>query len=120
MRARQIGDWLRQRRLGVALAVGTGAAVGPPLTSRGLPFHDSAGIIGLGGALALRDDPTAAIRTFYDLDIRAYPSALYFGWAYLAGVLGISVETAFSCFTALLCVAALPLATWLLLRAFGR
>ena len=112
--------WLRGRLLLVALVVGSCAAVMPLLMTRVLPFHDSAGIIGLGGALALRNDPSAAVRTFYDLDIRAYPSALYFGWAYLAGALGISVEIAFGVFVALFCLVALPWAMWLLLRAFGR
>jgi hypothetical protein len=120
MRAPRLWEQLRRHRLGVALAVGVVAAVAPLLTTRVYPFHDSAGIVGLGGALALRDDPTAAIRAFYDLDIRAYPSALYFGWAYLAGALGLSIETAFAAFIAILCIAALPLATWLFLRAFQR
>jgi hypothetical protein len=120
MRAPTLLAHLRRHRLGVAMAVGVVAAVAPLLTTRVYPFHDSAGIVGLGGALALRNDPTAAVRAFYDLDIRAYPSALYFGWAYLAGAVGLSVETAFGAFTAIFCIAALPLATWLLLRAFHR
>ena len=120
MRAKALWDHLRRHRLGVAMAIGVLAAVAPLLTTRVYPFHDSAGIVGLGGALALRDDPTAAIRAFYDLNIRAYPSALYFGWAYLAGAIGLSIETAFAAFTAILCIAALPLCTWLLLRAFHR
>ncbi|HEY0714422.1 MAG TPA: hypothetical protein VGF45_17190 [Polyangia bacterium] len=104
----------------LALAVGLVAALAPLTQTRVLPFHDSAGIVGLGGALALRDDPSAQIHTFYDLDIRAYPSALYFGWAYLAGAVGISVETAFSLFLAIFCIAGPPLGLWLLLGAFGR
>jgi hypothetical protein len=104
----------------VALVVGLLASMAPLAQTRVLPFHDSAGIVGLGGALALRDDPAARISAFYDLDIRAYPSALYFGWAYLAGVLGISVETAFSLFLAGFCIAGPPLALWVLLPAFRR
>ncbi len=104
----------------LALAVGILASLLPLLQTRVLPFHDSAGIVGLGGALALRHDPAANIAAFYDLDIRAYPSALYFGWAALAGGFGVSVERAFSGFIALLCLAALPLSLALVLSAFGR
>jgi hypothetical protein len=114
-----LGAW-RSRWLPIAITIGTAAAVAPLLTTRVLPFHDSAGIVGLGGALALRHDAAANIAAFYDLDIRAYPSALYFGWAWLAGALGISVETAFSAFIAIFCVAGPPLAMLLLLRAFDR
>jgi hypothetical protein len=113
-------DRLWRHRNAVAMALGLVLAVAPLLITRVLPFHDSPGIVGLGGALALRDDPAAAIRSFYDIDVRAYPSALYFGWAYLAGAIGIPIDAAFALFMALFCVAALPLSMWLMLRAFHR
>jgi hypothetical protein len=111
---------LAPHAVSLALALGVFGSLLPLLQTRVLPFHDSAGIVGLGGALALRHDPAAAVAAFYDVDVRAYPSALYFGWAWLAGALGVPVELAFSVFIALFCVAALPLSLLLLLRAFGR
>ena len=111
---------LASRWLPICLVAGVVALVLPVLITPVLPFHDSPGIVGLGGALALRDDPTARVRELYAIDIRAYPSALYFGWAALAGALGVSVEWAFSLFLALFCLAGPPLALWLLLDAFQR
>jgi hypothetical protein len=92
----------------------------PVLTTPVLPFHDAPGIVGLGGALALRDDPAARVRDFYQIDIRPYPSALYFGWALLAGALGIPIDWAYSLFLAIFCLAGPPLALLLLLDAFRR
>ena len=62
----------------------------------------------------------ARVRELYDIDIRAYPSSLYFGWAYLAGVVGVPMDVAFSLFTALFSLLGPLLATLLLLSAFGR
>jgi hypothetical protein len=109
-----------QRWWRVGLVVGLLALVVPLLGGRLLPFHDAPGIIGLGGALGLRDDPAARVRELYDIDIRAYPSSLYFGWAYLAGTLGVPMDVAFSLFTALFSLWGPLLATLLLLSAFGR
>jgi hypothetical protein len=104
----------------VGLVAGVIALVVPLCGGRLLPFHDASGIVGLGGALALRDDPAARVRELYDIDIRAYPSSLYFGWAWLAGALGVPVDVAFSIFTALFSLWGPLLATALLLSAFGR
>ena len=104
----------------VALGVGVAMMVLPLLGGRLLPFHDASGIIGLGGALALRDDPAARVRELYDIDIRPYPSSLYFGWAYLAGELGVPMDIAFSVFTAIFSLLGPILAMVLLLSAFGR
>ena len=109
-----------ERWLPLALGLGIALAVLPVLCTPVLPFHDSPGIVGLGGALVLRDDPAARVRDFYQVDIRAYPSALYFGWALLAGGLGLPIDWAFSLFIALFCLAGPPLALYLLLGAFGR
>ncbi len=113
------GGW-SQRWWRVGLMIGVVALVVPLCGGRALPFHDASGIVGLGGALALRDDPAARVRELYDIDIRAYPSSLYFGWAYLAGALGVPMDVAFSVFTALFSLWGPLLATLLLLSAFGR
>ena len=112
--------FLQRRWLAVALAVGGLAIVLPLCQSRVLPFHDASGITGLGGALAHLDDPQARVRELYDLDVRLYPSVLYFGWAAAAGKLGVSTEVAFSVFTALFSLLGPPLAMLALLRAFRR
>jgi hypothetical protein len=96
------------------------ATLAPLAATPVLPFHDMSGIIGLAGALAHFDDPATRVRELFDLDIRAYPSALYFGWGYLAGRLGIPIELAFRVFLAVFGVAGPPLALLVLLRAFGR
>jgi hypothetical protein len=111
---------LARRWLALAFGACLLAVLLPLAQTRVLPFHDASGIVGLGGALAHRDDAAANVRAFYDIDIGAYPSALYFGWAALAGKLGVSVEVAFNLFIALFAVAGPPLAMLLLLRAFGR
>jgi hypothetical protein len=110
----------RQRAWLLALVVGMLALLLPLAGGRVLPFHDASGIIGLSGALALRDDPGARVGEFYDIDIRAYPSSLYFGWAYLAGALGVPMEIAFSVFTAVFILLGPLLAMLLLLSAHGR
>jgi hypothetical protein len=121
---RRFGAWLwaepGQRWWRVGMVMGVLAVVGPLFASRLLPFHDASGIVGLGGALALRDDPAARVPELYDIDIRAYPSSLYFGWAYVAGVLGVPMDIAFSVFTAVFSLWGPLLATLLLLSAFGR
>jgi hypothetical protein len=94
--------------------------VAPVLSTPVSPFHDAAGITGLGGALTLVDDPTARVHDFHDVDIRPYPSILYFGWAWLAGVVGAPVDVAFSIFTALFSLAGPCLALLWLLRVFHR
>lgn len=104
----------------MTLGAGIALLVLPVLASPVLPFHDAPGIVGLGGALALRDDPAARVAELYQLDIRPYPSALYFGWAALAGALGVPVGWAFSLFTAVFSLAGPPLALLLLLDAFRR
>jgi hypothetical protein len=104
----------------VGLGVGVVGLLLPLLGGRLLPFHDASGIIGLGGALALRDDPVARVRELYDIDIRAYPSSLYFGWAWLAGAVGAPMDIAFTVFTALFSLLGPLAATALLLSAFGR
>jgi hypothetical protein len=113
-------SFLARRRLEILFAGCLLMVLAPLTQSRVLPFHDASGIVGLGGALARLDDPEARIPAFYDVDIRPYPSVLYFGWAYLAGKLGLSVETAFSLFMALFSIAGPALGLLLLLRAFGR
>ena len=104
----------------LALAAGILGMLLPLLGGRLLPFHDASGIVGLGGALAWRDDPAARVHEFYDIDIRPYPSTLYFGWAYLAGALGVPMDIAFSVFTAVFTLLGPLLAMVLLLSAFGR
>jgi hypothetical protein len=112
--------FLARRWFAVAFSLGMLAVLLPLCQSRVLPFQDYSGIVGLSGALAHLDDPAARIRDFYTVDIGPYPCATYFGWALLLGKLGISVEVAYSLFIALFAVAGPPLATLLLLRAFGR
>ena len=112
--------WLRRHWLAVAIAAGIAATWLPLLMTRVLPFHDASGIIGLGGALDHRDDPAARIGEFYQLDIRAYPSALYFGWLWLLSNLGIGAELAVSLFIAVFVLAGPPLALLLVLQAFRR
>jgi hypothetical protein len=92
----------------------------PMLVTRVLPFHDSAGIVGLGGVLAHLDDPGTRVRDFFDVDFGAYPSIGYFGWAYLAAKLHVPMDVAFNVFIALFCLAGPPLALWLVLRAFSK
>ncbi len=111
---------LRGRWWALGLAAGVLGLLLPLLGGRLLPFHDASGVIGLGGALALRDDPGARVRELYDIDIRAYPSSLYFGWAYLAGAVGVPMDIAFTVFTALFSLLGPLLAVLLLLSAFGR
>lgn len=111
---------LRRHPVSVALGVGLVIQCLPLLTTRVLPFHDAPGIVGLAGALNHLADPRARIADFYDVDIGAYPSALYFGWAFLLGKLAVPADVAFSVYTALFCLAGPPLALLLLLRAFGR
>lgn len=113
-------SFLARRWFETAFGLGLLAVLAPLFMTRVLPFHDASGIIGLGGALAHLDQPEARIREFYDLDIRAYPSVLYFGWAYLAGRAGVPVEIAMSVFLGLFAIAGPPLALLLLLRAYGR
>jgi hypothetical protein len=119
-RGDRISGWLRRHWLWVAIAAGIAATWLPLLMTRVLPFHDASGIIGLGGALNHRDNPAARIHEFYQLDIRAYPSALYFGWLWLLGNLGIGAEPAVSLFIALFVLAGPPLALMLVLHSFGR
>jgi hypothetical protein len=111
---------LRARWVAAALAVGLAVQCLPVLVTRVLPFHDSAGIVGLGGVLAHLDDPRTQVRAFFDVDFGAYPSIGYFGWAWLAAALHVPVDVAFNVFIALFCLAGPPLALWLVLRAFGR
>src|SRR3954469_10232503 len=85
----------------VTFSICLAAVLLPLCQSRVLPFQDYSGIVGLGGALAHLDDPGARIRGLYDIDIAATPCALYFGWAWLAGKLGVPVEVAFDLFIAL-------------------
>jgi hypothetical protein len=111
--------WSR-RWFAISFAAGLVLVLLPLLQSRVLPFHDSSGIVGLGGALALRDDPTARVRELYDLDIRPYPSALFFAWAWLAGAAGVPMDVAMSLFLAVFALAGAPLALLLLLDACHR
>ena len=104
----------------MAIAAGITATWLPLLMTRVLPFHDASGIIGLGGALNHRDDPAARVGEFYQLDIRAYPSALYFGWLWLLGNLGIGAEVAVSLFIAVFVLAGPVLALLLVLHSFRR
>src|SRR3954463_15558285 len=94
---------LRERWVEVLLGVGIVAQCLPVLLTRVLPFHDAAGIIGLGGVLAHLDDP--ATRDFYTIDFGAYPSIGYFGGALLAPKLPLPVDAAFNVFIALFCLA---------------
>ena len=109
---------LRARWVEVALAVGIAVQCLPVLLTRVLPFHDAAGIIGLGGVLAHLDDPHT--RDFYTIDFGAYPSIGYFGWAWLAAKAHLPVDIAFNLFIAIFCLAGPPLALWLVLRAFDK
>jgi hypothetical protein len=92
----------------------------PVLVTRVLPFHDSGGIIGLGGVLAHLDDPATRVREFFQVDYGAYPSIGYFGWAFLAALVHVPADVAFNLFIALFCLAGPPLALVLALRAFGK
>ena len=109
---------LRKHWVEAALALGLVAQCLPLLLTRVLPFHDAAGIIGLGGVLAHLDDPRT--RDFYTVDFGAYPSIGYFGWAWLAAKLHVPVDVAFNVFIALFCLAGPPLALLLVLRAFDK
>jgi hypothetical protein len=111
-------SFLRERWVEALLAVGVIAQCLPVLLTRVLPFHDAAGIIGLGGVLAHLDDPHT--RDFYTVDFGAYPSIGYFGWALLAAKLHVPVDAAFNVFIALFCLAGPPLALLLVLRAFRK
>ncbi len=77
-------------------------------------------MIGLAGTFAHRAQPSARIDEFFDVNFGAYPSVLYFGWAYLWALLRVSADVAFSIFIALFCIAAPPVALLCLLRALGR
>ncbi len=111
---------LRRHAFRLTFAACLVASLLPLFASRVLPFHDASGLIGLGGALAHQNEPAARIGAFFDIRPGAYPSALYFGWAYLAARLHVPMDIAFSLFTGLFCLAAPPLAMLALLRAFGR
>jgi hypothetical protein len=111
---------LRARWVAVAMTVGLVVQCLPVLVVRVLPFHDSAGIVGLGGVLAHLGDPQTRVREFFTVDFGAYPSIGYFGWALLAAALHVPVDAAFNLFIALFCLAGPPLALWLMLRAFNR
>jgi hypothetical protein len=111
---------LRARWVEVVLAVALVAQCLPMLVTRVLPFHDSAGIIGLGGVLSHLDDPATHVRDFFTIDFGAYPSIGYFGWAWLAARLHVPADVAFNAFIALFCLAGPPLALLLVLRAFGK
>src|SRR4051812_4229024 len=108
----------RARWVEALLALGLIVQCLPVLLTRVLPFHDAAGIVGLGGVLAHLDDPRT--RDFYTIDFGAYPSIGYFGWALLAAKLHVPVGLAFNGFIALFCLAGPPLALLLVLRAFGK
>ncbi len=110
------------RRHGFALGFGACllCSVAPLFATRVLPFHDAAGMIGLGGALAHTSLPAARIAEFFAIDIGAYPSALYFGWALCAAALGVPMDIAFSVFLGLFGLMGPPLALLAVLRAFAR
>src|SRR3954471_18184815 len=120
MRALLAQRWLAQRWFAVLFSTCLAAVLLPLAQSRVLPFQDYSGVVGLSGALAHLDDPAARIREFYDVDIGAYPCALYFGWVWLLGHIGLSVEVAYDLFLAIFAIAGPPLALLLLLRAFRR
>src|SRR5687767_5861839 len=111
---------LRARWVEVVLAVALAVQCLPMLVTRVLPFHDSAGIIGLGGVLGHLDDPATQVRDFFTIDFGAYPSIGYFGWAWLAAQLHVPADIAFNAFIALFCLAGPPLALLLVLHAFGK
>src|SRR4051812_46882954 len=112
--------FLARRWFALSFSICLAAVLLPLCQSRILPFQDYSGIVGLSGALAHRADPAANVRAFYDIDISASPCVLYFGWAWLAGAVGVPVEIAFDLFVALFAIAGPPLAMLLLLRTFRR
>jgi hypothetical protein len=112
--------FLRARWVEVLLGLGLFAQCLPLLVTRVLPFHDSAGIIGLGGVLSHLGDPATRVREFFDVDFGAYPSIGYFGWAWLAAALRVPMDVAFNLFIAIFCLCGPPLALLLVLRAFGK
>jgi hypothetical protein len=116
----RLGGLVRGRPAIAVLAVCLAAQCAPLLLTRVLPFHDAAGVIGLGGVFAHLDDPGTRVREFFDVDYGVYPSIAYFGWAWLAAHLHVPVDLAMNAFVALLCLAGPPLALLALLRAFGR
>lgn len=111
---------LRVRWVEVSLGIALLIQCLPVLVTRVLPFHDSAGIIGLGGVLAHLDDPATNVREFFTIDFGAYPSIGYFGWAWLAALLHVPADIAFNVFIAIFCLAGPPLALLLVLHAFGK
>src|SRR5437868_7017394 len=101
MTAASLRAWLARRWFAVSFSLGLLAVLLPLCQTRVLPFQDYSGIVGLSGALAHLDDPAARIRDFYTVDVGPYPCAAYFGWAWLLGKIGLSVEVAYDLFIAI-------------------
>ena len=118
--AERLRSFLRARWFPLLLGVSLVVLCLPVLVVRAVPFHDAPGVIGLASVFSHLGHPETRVHEFYQVDYGAYPSVAYFGWAWLAALVGIPADVALNAFTALFCLAGPPLAMVVLLRAFGR
>jgi hypothetical protein len=94
-------------------------AVAPVFAGRYLPFFDYGAHLAVPAALRHRADPATQVSALWTLDLRLVPNALHYAFTYVVSFV-TSIETASRLFVALMCIAALPLAAVVFLRAFGR
>jgi hypothetical protein len=95
------------------------AAIVPVFAGRYLPFFDYPAHLAVPAALRHRADPATRVAELWTLDLGLVPNALHYAVTYL-GSFVMPLETASRLFVALACVAALPVATVVFLRAFAR
>jgi len=94
-------------------------AVAPLFAGHYLPFFDYPAHLAVPAALRHRADPATDVAALWTVDLRLVPNALHYAFTYV-GSFVMPLETASRLFVAVMCVAALPLATAMFLRAFGR
>jgi len=115
----ETGRWPLEARTDVWLfAALVVSAVVPVFAGRYLPFFDYPAHLAVPAALRHRADPSTEVSALWTLDLRLVPNSLHYAFTYLGSFL-LPLETASRLFVAM-CIAALPLATALFLRAFGR